>query len=77
MQDNDKPVLEQIVDQVNDFVENLANSASDALDSAEPVVIDKQSGPAPRVPAQDAIEPQAPLQLKEQKPTGPVENGPF
>jgi len=77
MQDNDKPVLEQIVDQVNDFIENLANSASDALDSAERVVIDKQSGPGSRVPAQDAIEPQAPLQLKEQKPTGPVENGPF
>ena len=37
MQDNDKHLIEQLIDQVNDFIENLANSASDALGHAEPI----------------------------------------
>jgi hypothetical protein len=34
MVDKDKNVIEQIVDTVNDFVEIVANTASDALDKA-------------------------------------------
>jgi len=34
MVDKDKNVIEQIVDTVNDFVETVANTASDALDKA-------------------------------------------
>jgi hypothetical protein len=35
MQDKDKHLIEQLIDQVNDFIEDLANSASDALGQAQ------------------------------------------
>jgi hypothetical protein len=44
MDDKDKNVIEQIVDKVNDFVEDIASTASDALDQAMEQTAVKQDG---------------------------------
>jgi hypothetical protein len=57
MDDKDKNVIEQIVDQVNDFVETIANTASDALDHAmepSPVKLDEQPIPNDATHGNDA-----------------------
>jgi len=43
MDDNDKNVVEQIVDGVNDLVESIANTASEALEPAT-----RSPGPKPK-----------------------------
>jgi hypothetical protein len=43
MDDKDKNVVEQIVDSVNDLVESIANTASEALEPAT-----RSSGPKPK-----------------------------
>jgi hypothetical protein len=49
--DKDKNVIEQIVDKVNDFVETIANTASDALDNAiEPASVKPNRQPEPHLP---------------------------
>jgi hypothetical protein len=54
MDEKEKNVVEQIVDKVNDLVESIANTASDALDQAtEPATANpkRQSVPAYEFPA--------------------------
>jgi hypothetical protein len=55
--DKDKNVIEQLVDKVNDFVETIANTASDALDDAiEPASVkpNRQPMPSYEFPAPDS-----------------------
>jgi len=73
MHDKDKYVIEQIIDQVNDLIENLATSASDALTRAEPAVLDRHSvSPA----SAEAIEQPAFDETIDIKPTEPTNKPP-
>jgi hypothetical protein len=66
-EDKDKNVIEQLVDKVNDFVETITNTASDALDDVvEPASVrpNKQAVPSYEFPVPDSPATSAPVQTK-------------
>ena len=65
--DKDKNVIEQLVDKVNDFVETIAKTASDALDDAiEPASVKPNRQPVPsyEFPAPDSTATPASVRTK-------------
>ena len=67
MADKEKGLVEQIADSVNDLVEGIAITASEALDADEPVSAtqERQSVPSYEFPAPDSAAAPAALPTKQ------------